>query len=122
MIEFPRLTPGFGTYSEEHGIDDSVNPTEARRLELAHFADEAASRKFEAEFLSYLMLGIIDGPSLPVTISALPATLPHHFSHHYLRSIICMHTLVISPELFLTLFSGCFNQIILQRSSLLYIR
>jgi hypothetical protein len=71
MIEFPQLTPDFGTYLEQHGMDDSVYPTEARRLEVAHFADEGASRKFETEFRSYLMPGVIDGPELAPEVATL---------------------------------------------------
>ncbi len=52
-------------------MDDSVYPTEARRLELAHFADESASRRFEAEFRSYLVPGVIDGPELAPEVAKL---------------------------------------------------
>ncbi|MBK8138291.1 MAG: hypothetical protein IPK52_21170 [Chloroflexi bacterium] len=71
MVEFPQLTPDFGAYLEEHGMDDSVYPTAARRLEVAHFANEDASRKFEAEFRSYLVPGVIDGPELAPEVAKL---------------------------------------------------
>lgn len=71
MLEFPQLTPDFGKYLEEHGIDEAVYPTEARRLEVAHFADENASKKFEAEFRSYLVPGVIDGPELAPEVAQL---------------------------------------------------
>lgn len=71
MIEFPQLTPDFGAYLDQNGMDDSIYPTEARRLEVAHFADEASSRKFEAEFRSYLVPGILDGPDLAPAVAKL---------------------------------------------------
>ncbi len=71
LIEFPQLPPDFGTYLEEHGMDDTVYPTEARRLEVGHFADEDASRKFEAEFRSYLVPGIMEGPDLAPAVAKL---------------------------------------------------
>ncbi|KXK53792.1 MAG: hypothetical protein H3C32_16685 [Anaerolineae bacterium] len=71
LIEFPQLPPDFGTYLEEHGMDDTVYPTEARRLEVGHFADEDASRKFEAEFRSFLVPGIMEGPDLAPAVAKL---------------------------------------------------
>jgi hypothetical protein len=52
-------------------MDDSISPTEARRLEVAHFADGAASRKFEAEFREYLIPGMLDGPELAPEVARL---------------------------------------------------
>ena len=71
MIEFPQLPPDFGVYLEEHGMDDSVYPTQARTLEVGHFANEDASKKFEAEFRSYLVPGILDGPDLAPEVARL---------------------------------------------------
>jgi hypothetical protein len=71
MIEFPQLPPDFGAYLEEHGMDDSIYPTQARTLEVGHFANEAASKKFEDEFRSYLVPGILDGPELAPEVARL---------------------------------------------------
>ncbi|MFZ2880335.1 MAG: hypothetical protein WA009_12410, partial [Phototrophicaceae bacterium] len=71
LIEFPQLPPDFGAYLEEHSMDDTVYPTEARRLEVGHFADEDASRKFEAEFRSFLVPGIMEAPDLAPAVAKL---------------------------------------------------
>jgi hypothetical protein len=71
MIEFPQLPPDFGAYLEEHGMDDSIYPTQARTLEIGHFANEDASKKFEAEMRGYLVPGILDGPELAPEVAKL---------------------------------------------------
>ncbi|MBK9750776.1 MAG: hypothetical protein IPO91_28995 [Chloroflexi bacterium] len=52
-------------------MDDSIYPTEARTLEMAHFANEDDARKFEAEFRSYLVPGLLDGPELAPEVAKL---------------------------------------------------
>jgi hypothetical protein len=61
---FPELPADFDQYVEEHGIDDSIYPTEARRLEIARFETEAAAEKYAKEFRGYLIPGLLDGPEL----------------------------------------------------------
>jgi hypothetical protein len=71
VTEFPQLPPDFDDYIEENGMDDSVYPTEARTLEMAHFATEDDARKFETEFRSYLVPGLLDGPELAPEVAKL---------------------------------------------------
>ncbi|MCK6580768.1 MAG: hypothetical protein L6Q98_21970 [Anaerolineae bacterium] len=71
VTEFPQLPPDFDDYIEENGMDDSVYPTEARTLEMAHFANEDDARKFETEFRSYLVPGLLDGPELAPEVAKL---------------------------------------------------
>jgi len=40
-------------------------------LKMAHFADEANARKFEAEFRSYLIPRLLDGPELAPEVANL---------------------------------------------------
>jgi len=58
VTEFPQLPPNFDDYIDENGMDDTVYPTEARTLEMAHFADQQEAERFEAEFRSYLVPGV----------------------------------------------------------------
>lgn len=71
VTEFPQLPPDFDDYVEAHGMDDSLYPTEARTLEMAHFANEDDAKKFDAEFRSYLIPGMIDGPELAPEVAKL---------------------------------------------------
>jgi hypothetical protein len=71
VTEFPQLSPNFDATIEANGIDDTVYPTEARTLEMAHFASEVDARKFEAEFRSYLVPGLLDGPELAPEVAKL---------------------------------------------------
>jgi hypothetical protein len=71
VTEFPQLPPDFDDYIEENGMDDSIYPTEARTVEMAHFATEEDARKFDAEFHSYLVPGLLDGPELAPEVAKL---------------------------------------------------
>jgi hypothetical protein len=71
VTEFPQLPPDFDDYIEANGMDDSVYPTEARTLEMAHFASDEDARKFETEFRSYLVPGLLDGPELAPEVAKL---------------------------------------------------
>ena len=71
VTEFPQLPPNFDDYIEANGMDDSVYPTEARTLEMAHFANANDARKFETEFRSYLVPGLLDGPELAPEVAKL---------------------------------------------------
>jgi len=71
VTEFPQLPPDFDEYISENGMDDSIYPTEARTLEMAHFADEKDAAKFDAEFRGYLVPGLLDGPELAPEVAKL---------------------------------------------------
>ena len=71
VTEFPQLPTDFDSYVEENGMDDSIYPTEARTLEMAHFENEEDARKFEAEFRAYLVPGLLDGPELAPEVAKL---------------------------------------------------
>jgi len=71
VTEFPQLPPDFNDYIDKHGMDDTVYPTEARTLEMAHFATEADAAKFDAEFRGYLVPGLLDGPELAPEVAKL---------------------------------------------------
>ena len=71
VMEFPQLPPDFDKYLDEYGMDDSIYPTEARTLELAHFQNDEDARKFEAEFRGYLVPGVMDGPELAPEVAQL---------------------------------------------------
>jgi hypothetical protein len=71
VTEFPQLPPDFDDYIEANGMDDSIYPTEARTLEMAHFANEDDARRFEMEFRSYLVPGLLDGPELAPEVAKL---------------------------------------------------
>ena len=71
VTEFPQLPPDFNDYIDEFGMDDTVYPTEARTVEMAHFASEADAEKFEAEFRGYLVPGLLDGPELAPEVAKL---------------------------------------------------
>jgi len=71
VTEFPELPPDFDAYIDENGMDDTVYPTEARTLEMAHFADEKDAAKFDAEFRGYLVPGLLDGPELAPEVAKL---------------------------------------------------
>lgn len=63
VTEFPGLPPDF---------DDALpKDAKARALELAHFANDDDARKFEAEFRSYLVPGLLDGPELAPEVAKL---------------------------------------------------
>jgi hypothetical protein len=61
---FPQLPSDFDDYVEQWGLDDSIYPTQARTLELAHFATDKDAAKFENEFRSYLQPGVLDAIEL----------------------------------------------------------
>lgn len=71
LTEFPQLPPDFDKYVDENGMDDSVYPTEARTVEMAHFANDDDARKFETEFRSYLVPGLLNGPELAPEVAKL---------------------------------------------------
>ena len=71
VTEFPQLPPDFDKYIDENGMDDSIYPTEARTVEMAHFANDDDARKFETEFRSYLVPGLLDGPELAPEVAKL---------------------------------------------------
>jgi len=71
VTEFPQLPPDFDDYIDENGMDDTVYPTEARTLEMAHFADEKDAAKFDAEFRGYLVPDVLDGPELAPEVAKL---------------------------------------------------
>jgi len=71
VTEFPQLPPDFDDYIDENGMDDTVYPTEARTLEMAHFANENDAAKFDAEFKVYLVPGLLDGPELAPEVAKL---------------------------------------------------
>jgi len=71
VTEFPQLPPNFDDYIDENGMDDSVYPTEARTLEMAHFADDKEAERFEREFRSYLVPGVMDGPDLAPEVAKM---------------------------------------------------
>jgi hypothetical protein len=71
VTEFPQLPPNFDDYIDEFGMDDTVYPTEARTIEMAHFANEEDAKKFDAEFRSYLVPGLLDGPELAPEVAKL---------------------------------------------------
>ncbi len=63
VTEYPQFPPDFS--------GDLPDDAESRTLEMAHFADEHAARKFEAEFRSYLVPGMIDAPELAQEVAKL---------------------------------------------------
>jgi hypothetical protein len=71
VTEFPQLPPDFDEYIDEFGMDDSVYPTEARTVEMAHFTSEADAAKFDVEFRGYLVPGLLDGPELAPEVAKL---------------------------------------------------
>lgn len=71
VTEYPQLPPDFDALVEAHGMDDSMYPTQARTLEMAHFASEADAKKFEVEFRSYLIPGLLEGPELAPEVAKL---------------------------------------------------
>ncbi|MBE2269635.1 MAG: hypothetical protein IAE80_15470 [Anaerolinea sp.] len=71
VTAFPQLPPDFDDYIDEFGMDDTVYPTEARTLEMAHFASEVDAKKFDAEFRGYLVSGLLDGPELAPEVAKL---------------------------------------------------
>ncbi|MDX2138464.1 MAG: hypothetical protein SF123_10250, partial [Chloroflexota bacterium] len=71
VTEFPQLPPDFDVQLDEQGMDDTLYPTEARTLEMAHFASEEDAANFDAEFRSYLVPGLLDGPELAPEVAKL---------------------------------------------------
>lgn len=63
VTEFPGLPPDF-----DSDLPDGVT---ARALELAHFVNDDEARKFEAEFRSYLVPRLLDGPELAPEVARL---------------------------------------------------
>ncbi len=52
-------------------VPDFDTPQRAERLEMAHFASEEQAQRFEKEFRSYLVPGLIDGPELAEEVAKL---------------------------------------------------
>lgn len=52
-------------------MDDTRYPATARRLEVAHFATREAAQAFTAEFRSYLIPGLLEGPELAQEVARL---------------------------------------------------
>jgi|GEM_PF-4363781 hypothetical protein len=71
VTEFPQLPPDFDDYIDEFGMSDADYPTEARTVEMAHFASESDAAKFDAEFRGYLVPGLLDGPELAPEVAKL---------------------------------------------------
>jgi len=71
VTEFPQLPPDFDDYIDENGMDDTVYPTEARTLEMAHFANEKDAAKFDAEFRGYLVPDVLDAIELAPEVAKL---------------------------------------------------
>lgn len=71
VTEFPQLSPDSDDYIDQNGMDDTVYPTEARTLEMAHFADVQDAARFDTEFRSYLVPGLLDGPELALEVARL---------------------------------------------------
>jgi hypothetical protein len=71
VTEFPGLPPDFDQQLDELGMSDADYPTQARTLEMAHFATEADAAKFDAEFRGYLVPGLLDGPELAPEVAKL---------------------------------------------------
>jgi hypothetical protein len=71
VTEFPDLPPDFNAHVERDGMDDSMYPSRARTLEMAHFTDVGEARRFETEFRQYLIPGVMDGPELAPEVAKL---------------------------------------------------
>jgi hypothetical protein len=71
VTEFPQLPADFEARVDAGGLDDSLYPTEARTLELAHFASETQARRFAAEFRAFVVPGVLDGPELAPEVAKL---------------------------------------------------
>lgn len=71
VTEFPQLPPDFDQQYDENGMDDATYPTEARMVEMAHFANDEDARKFEAEFRSYLVPGLLEAAELAPEVAKL---------------------------------------------------
>ena len=54
-----------------HLLGRLLTPQRAERLEMAHFASGAQAKRFETEFRSYLVPGLIDGPELAQEVAKL---------------------------------------------------
>ncbi len=52
-------------------VPEFDTPQRAERLEMAHFASEEQAKRFETEFRSYLVPGLIDGPELAEEVAKL---------------------------------------------------
>ncbi len=63
VTEYPQLSPDF--------TGEIPDDAQARMLEMAHFTNEDDARKFETEFRSYLVLGLLDGPELAPEVAKL---------------------------------------------------
>lgn len=71
VTEFPQLPPDFDAYIDKWGMDDSIYPTEARTVEIAHFANDEDARRFEDEFRGYLVPDLLDAPELAPEVAKL---------------------------------------------------
>ena len=71
VTEFPQLPPDFDDYIDENGMDDSVYPTEARTLEMAHFANEEDAREIRCGVSRLSRAGVMDGPELAPEVAKL---------------------------------------------------
>lgn len=71
MTVFPELPPDFDRIVDEQGMDDTMYPSHARTLEMAHFATEREADRFEQDFRGYLVPGLLDGPDLAVEVARL---------------------------------------------------
>jgi hypothetical protein len=71
VTEFPQLPADFDAHVADYGMDDSIYPTEARTLEMAHFATRQDAEAFDKEFRSYLVPEVLDGPDLAPEVARL---------------------------------------------------
>jgi hypothetical protein len=63
VTEFPGLPPDY-----DGDLPDAVT---GRALEMAHFGSDDDARRFETEFRSYLVPGLLDGPELAPEVAKL---------------------------------------------------
>lgn len=68
---FPELPADFDQYVETNGMDDTMYPTHARTLEIAHFTSEAERRSFSEEFMRFVIPGVMEGPELSEEVAKL---------------------------------------------------
>ncbi len=59
-------------------VPEFDTPQRVERLEMAHFASEEQAKRFETEFRSYLVPGLIDGPELAEEVAKLEG-MTHHW-------------------------------------------
>ncbi len=63
VTEYPQLPPDFS--------GDLPDDVESRTLEMAHFPSVEAAEKFEQDFRSYLVPGLLDAPELAKEVAKL---------------------------------------------------